>query len=60
MPFSVIVAWLLLAEMPAPIQLAGGVFILGGVGFIKWGEARLARRVATREVVARSEAFAEV
>lgn len=59
-PFSVIVAWLLLAEMPAPIQLAGGVFILGGVGFIKWGEARLARRVATREVVARSEAFAEV
>lgn len=59
-PFSVIVAWLLLAEMPAPIQLFGGVFILGGVGFIKWGEARLARRVATREVVARSEAFAEV
>ncbi|WP_342037209.1 DMT family transporter [Brevibacterium ammoniilyticum] len=59
-PFSVIVAWLLLSEMPAPIQLAGGVFILGGVGFIKWGEARLARRVATREVVARSEAFAEV
>ena len=42
--------------MPAPIQLFGGVFILGGVGFIKWGEARLARRVARREVVARSDA----
>ena len=54
-PFSVIVAWLVLFEMPAPIQLFGGVFILGGVGFIKWGEARLARRVARREVVARSE-----
>ena len=25
-PFSVIVAWLLLAELPAPIQLFGGVF----------------------------------
>ncbi|RBP65519.1 threonine/homoserine efflux transporter RhtA [Brevibacterium sanguinis] len=54
-PFSVIAAWLLLAEMPAPIQLFGGVFILGGVGFIKWGEARLARRVARREVLALSE-----
>ncbi len=59
-PFSVAVAWLLLAEMPAPIQLFGGVFILGGVVFIKWGESRLARRVRDREVVARSEAFAEV
>ncbi|GAA1810126.1 MULTISPECIES: EamA family transporter [Brevibacterium] len=59
-PFSVIVAWLLLAELPAPIQLFGGVFILGGVVFIKWGEARLARRIATREVVARSGALAEV
>ena len=59
-PFSVAGAWLLLAEMPAPIQLFGGVFILGGVVFIKWGESRLARRVRSREVVARSEAFAEV
>ncbi|MGV2820302.1 DMT family transporter [Brevibacterium casei] len=59
-PFSVAVAWLLLAEMPAPIQLFGGVFILGGVVFIKWGESRLARRVRSGEVVARSEAFAEV
>lgn len=57
-PFSVIVAWLILFELPAPIQLFGGVFIVGGVGFIKWGEARLARRVASREVVARSEDFA--
>ncbi|TGD11740.1 DMT family transporter [Brevibacterium sp. S111] len=55
-PFSVIVAWLVLFEMPAPIQLFGGVFILGGVGFIKWGEARLARRVARRQIVAKSEA----
>ena len=54
-PFSVIVAWLVLFEMPAPIQLFGGVFILGGVGFIKCGESRLARRVARREVVATSE-----
>src|SRR5699024_12411917 len=54
-PFSVIVAWLVLFEMPAPIQLFGGVFILGGVGFVKWVEARLARRVARREGVARSE-----
>lgn len=59
-PFSVAVAWLLLAEMPAPIQLFGGVFILGGVVFIKWGESRLARRVRRREVVVQSEALAEV
>ena len=57
-PFSIIVAWLVLFEMPAPIQLFGGVFIVGGVGFIKWGEARLARRVASREVIVRSEDFA--
>ena len=55
-PFSVIVAWLVLFEMPAPIQLFGGVFILGGVGFIKWGESRLAHRVARREVVVTSDA----
>lgn len=50
-PFSVIAAWLILFEMPAAIQLFGGVFILGGVVFIKWGEARLARRVARRRTV---------
>lgn len=59
-PFSVIVAWLVLFEMPAPIQLFGGVFILGGVGFIKWGEARLARRVASREVIVTAEELAAV
>ncbi|MDN5834471.1 DMT family transporter [Brevibacterium sp.] len=59
-PFSVIVAWFVLSELPTPIQLFGGVFIVGGVGFIKWGEARLARRVASREVVVTSEELAAV
>src|SRR5699024_1941014 len=54
-PFSVILAWLVLFGMPAPIQRCGGVFFVGGVGFIKWAEARLAHRVARREADARPE-----
>jgi drug/metabolite transporter (DMT)-like permease len=29
--FAVLFAWLLLGELPAPIQLAGGVLIIIGV-----------------------------
>lgn len=35
---AVVVAWILLAEIPAPIQLLGGVFILGGVIAVKIDE----------------------
>lgn len=36
--FAVLFAWLLLGELPAPIQLLGGVLILGGVVAVKLDE----------------------
>ena len=50
-PFSVIVAWLVVAELPSAIQLYGGIGIVGGVVFIKWGEVRQERRIRRRAVM---------
>lgn len=36
--FAVLFAWLLLGELPAPVQLAGGVFIVAGVAAVRAGE----------------------
>lgn len=36
--FAVLWAWLLLAELPAPVQLAGGLLILAGVVCVKLDE----------------------
>ncbi|WP_206056537.1 DMT family transporter [Nocardioides sp. GY 10113] len=36
--FAVLWAWLLLAELPGPVQLLGGLLILGGVVLVKAGE----------------------
>lgn len=41
-------AWLVLGELPAPIQLAGGVLILAGVVLVKLGEPGRAREVSAR------------
>ena len=38
--FAILVAWLLLGELPRPVQLLGGVLILGGVVAVRLGEAR--------------------
>lgn len=38
--FAVIIAWLLLGELPGWIQLAGGLFIVGGVVAVRLGEAK--------------------
>ncbi|WP_265443315.1 EamA family transporter [Flexivirga meconopsidis] len=38
--FSVVFAWLLLGQLPLPIQLAGGVLIVGGVALVRLGELR--------------------
>jgi drug/metabolite transporter (DMT)-like permease len=38
--FAVIWAWLLLGELPGPIQLLGGVLILGGVVLVRVDELR--------------------
>ncbi|MBM6402697.1 DMT family transporter [Phycicoccus sp. CSK15P-2] len=42
--FAVLVAWVVLGELPGPWQLAGGVVILGGVLAVRLGEARHERR----------------
>ncbi|MDQ0616150.1 drug/metabolite transporter (DMT)-like permease [Arthrobacter globiformis] len=41
--FAVIWAWLLLGELPGPIQLLGGVLIVGGVLFVRLDELRGAK-----------------
>lgn len=50
-PFSVIVAWLIVAELPSVIQMYGGIGIVVGVVFIKWGEVRQEKRVQRRAVL---------
>lgn len=40
--FAVMFAWLLLGELPGPVQLAGGVLIVGGVVAVRLGELRRA------------------
>ena len=42
--FAVLVAWVVLGELPGPWQLAGGVVILGGVVAVRLGEDRRERR----------------
>jgi drug/metabolite transporter (DMT)-like permease len=37
---AVIWAWLLLGELPRPVQLAGGLLVLAGVVVVKLGESR--------------------
>ena len=50
-PFSVIVAWLVVAELPTVIQMYGGIGIVAGVIFIKWGEVRQEKRIQRRAVL---------
>ncbi|WP_195849102.1 EamA family transporter [Arsenicicoccus cauae] len=38
--FAVLIAWLLLGELPGLVQLAGGALILAGVAAVKIGESR--------------------
>jgi hypothetical protein len=44
--FAVLFAWLLLGELPRPVQLVGGLFILAGVVVVRAEELGGARRVA--------------
>jgi drug/metabolite transporter (DMT)-like permease len=37
--FAVVFAWLLLGQLPAPIQLAGGVLIVAGVALVRLDDA---------------------
>lgn len=38
--FAILIAWLLLAEVPGPLQVVGGVLILAGVIAVRVGELR--------------------
>lgn len=39
--FALLFAWLLLGELPRPVQVAGGVLVLVGVVVVKLGEGRV-------------------
>ncbi|WP_237768122.1 EamA family transporter [Serinicoccus sp. CNJ-927] len=48
--FAVLFAWLLLGEMPAPVQLLGGALIVAGVAAVKADERDDELPQATYEV----------
>jgi drug/metabolite transporter (DMT)-like permease len=56
--FAVVVAWLLLDELPTVVQLLGGVLILAGVALVRVDEMRTARSAADRENLAPEPALA--
>jgi drug/metabolite transporter (DMT)-like permease len=41
--FAILFAWLLLGQLPAPVQFAGGALILAGVAMVRLDELRPAR-----------------
>ncbi|MFP5308231.1 MAG: EamA family transporter [Actinomycetes bacterium] len=47
--FAVLAAWLLLAELPGPMQLAGGVCIVTGIVLVQRGERVVAEAAPTSE-----------
>ena len=48
--FAVLFAWVLLGELPRPIQLLGGLFILAGVIAVRGEEARGRGRAARQRL----------
>lgn len=50
--FAVLFAWLLLAELPSAVQLAGGVLLLAGVVVARLDQVRRDREVVPVELVA--------
>ncbi len=44
--FAILFAWLLLGQLPAPVQFAGGALILAGVAMVRLDELRPARPAA--------------
>lgn len=54
-PMSVVMAWILLGDLPVAVQAIGGVFVLVGVVFVKLGENRQERR----RVIARTNVHPE-
>jgi drug/metabolite transporter (DMT)-like permease len=48
--FAILVAWLLLDELPMPGQLAGGALIIGGVAAVRYEELARARAIGVEPV----------
>jgi drug/metabolite transporter (DMT)-like permease len=48
---SVLWAWLLLDELPRPVQIVGGLLILGGVVAVKAGESTVVVEAPVEEPV---------
>ncbi|MGV1008004.1 MAG: DMT family transporter [Dermatophilaceae bacterium] len=48
--FAVLLAWLLLGELPGPTQLAGGALILGGVAAVRLGSRAAAAEPRRRRI----------
>jgi hypothetical protein len=46
--FAILFAWLLLGQLPAPVQFAGGALILAGVTLVRIDELRGAPRAPDR------------
>ena len=42
--FAILFAWLLLGQLPTPVQFVGGGFILAGVAMVRLGELQAPRR----------------
>ena len=49
--FAVLIAWLVLGELPTAVQLAGGALIVAGVALVRLDESRRAPVEATEEPV---------
>ncbi|MGQ3383158.1 DMT family transporter [Glutamicibacter sp. TV12E] len=45
LPFSVLLAWLLLSEFPTVSQIVGGIVLLAGIFCVKWGESKSLRQL---------------
>jgi len=44
--FAILFAWLLLGQLPTPVQFVGGGFILAGVAMVRLGELRVPQSAA--------------
>lgn len=55
--FAVLIAWLLLAELPTTIQLIGGVLIVAGVALVRLDELRMPAVGTERRVRGRKPAL---
>jgi drug/metabolite transporter (DMT)-like permease len=56
--FAILFAWLLLGQLPSPVQFLGGAFILAGVTLVRLDELRTAQEPAADDRLARAQGVA--